>query len=233
MGLGYRLQLQSCGLAAVKRERSHDCPFRRTGRKYPFPPRPPVEPDKQKTPRQIMGNAGVSFGLVCRRWPSGPGSDAISRFFPGKPGSCKTSGGFSAIFGGFQGFKKPRKAAVFFESGGISRGNVQNTRNFTDSRIGRISRLAPITHRRRNWSCADWTMFLRFHLISRTRKNPRKAHERGWFSSRRREHGDRLYRTLESLSNNLDNKSLASEESILLPLLPMESITSRGLLSIQ
>ena len=107
------------------------------------------------------------------------------KLFSGKTGNLHA---FERIFGDIRrvsgDLKKPRKAAVFFESGGISRGNVRNTRNFTDSRIGRITHLAPITHRRRrrSWSCADWTMFLRFYLISRTRKNPRKAHERGWFS---------------------------------------------------
>ena len=76
--------------------------------------------------------------------------------------------------------KNRGKRRFFFESGGISGRKGRNPRNFTDSRIGRITRLAPITHRRRrSWSCADWTMFLLFSLISRTRKDPRKAHESG------------------------------------------------------
>ena len=49
-----------------------------------------------------------------------------SKLFPGKPGSCKTSGGFLAIFGGFQRFKKLRKAVIFFESGGIFGGKGRN-----------------------------------------------------------------------------------------------------------
>ena len=95
-----------------------------------------------------------------------------SKLFPGKPGSCKTPGGFSAIFGGFQRFKKPRKAAVFFESGGIFGGKGRNPSNFIDSRIGRNTRLTPITPKK---SFADWTMFLRFSLISRTRKTAQKS----------------------------------------------------------
>ena len=100
LGSEYRLRLRSCGSAAVEGDCPHDCPFRRTGRKYPFPPRPPVEPDGQKTPRQITGNAGVSFGLVCRRWSSGPGSDRISSFFSGKTGNLH---GFEGIFGDMRG----------------------------------------------------------------------------------------------------------------------------------
>ena len=91
-----------------------------------------------------------------------------SKLFPGKPGSCKTSGGFLAIFGGFQRFKKLRKAVIFFRIGW----NFWRKRpESTDSRIGRNARLAPVTPKK---SCADWTTFLRFSLISRTRNPPRK-----------------------------------------------------------
>ena len=105
------------------------------------------------------------------------------KLFSGKTGNLHV---FEGIFGDIRkvsgDLKNRGKRRFFFESGGISGGKGRNTRNFTDSRIGRITRLAPISHRRRSWSCADWTMFLRFSLISRTRKNPRKAHEQGWFS---------------------------------------------------
>ena len=91
-------------------------------------PPSPVEPDGQKTPRQIAGNAGVSFGLVCRNCIGSRFRQDLKLFFRENREVARRREDFRRYSGVFRRFKKPRKAAVFFESGGILGGKGRSPR---------------------------------------------------------------------------------------------------------
>ena len=104
-----------------------------------------MDAQKKKTPRQIAGNAGVSFGLVCRNCIGSRFRQDL-KLFSGKTGNLHD---FDGIFGdmrGVSGDLKNRGKRRFFRIGrdfGRKRPEKAGIAvNFTDSRIGRRVRFS-------------------------------------------------------------------------------------------
>ena len=131
----------------------------------------------KKTPRQIARNAGVSFGLVCKRWPSGPGSNRKASFFRENRELARRREDFWRYACGFGRPENLRNRSEFCESGVIPGSKGRNPRIPPIRKT--LETPAPDPNHSKSWSCADWTMFLHLSLIGRIRKSPKNVHERG------------------------------------------------------
>ena len=124
LGPEYRLRLRSCGSAAVEGDCPHDCPFRRTGRKYPFPPRPPVEQDGQKNTPANHGKCRGVLWVGLQTMVIRPRFRRDLKLFSGKTGNLH---GFEGIFGdirGVSGDLKNRGKRRFFSNRAEFRGET-------------------------------------------------------------------------------------------------------------